>query len=168
MDYQEDILPFRFRGFWSQGACFLRVRIKDKKILFFCVQLPNYTGTSVTNAIENVFEAAVDYLLKKEIVTVNEQLGLMDKIFTRSQTLAKRRYESVFNYVLSNSILIEHYPPGTGLAENGSYARVNLGSSCDPVWNYTKKEKLLKDFGGEDVLALDYEVLQKWQEPTAF
>jgi hypothetical protein len=167
MDYQEDILPFRFRGFWSEGACFLRIRIKENKILFFCVQLPNYTGTSVTNAIENVFEAAVDYLLEKNIIIVNENLGFLDKIFTKKEKLEKKRYESAFNYILSNSILIEHYPPGTGLAEDGSFAKVNFGSSGEPAWNYTKKEKLVNHIGSKDALSLDYEVLQKWQEPTA-
>lgn len=165
-DYKEDILPFRFRGFWSEGACFLRIRIEKEKILLFCVQLPNYTGTSVTNAIENVFESAVDYLLERNIIVVDERFGSLRKIFASKAALEKIRYESVFDYVLRNSMLIEHYPPGIGLAEDGSYAKVVFGSSGEPAWNYTTKDKLLKHIGSENALSLDYEVLQKWQEST--
>ena len=152
-----------FQGFWSEGYCFTRIKIEKGKALFLCVQLPNYTGTSVTNAIESVFQSIVKHLMENEVIEITDNTGLLSKLFSSKEVLNQRKYDAVIDHIFKNSLLIEHYPPGIGLSENGSYARVNFGASGEPAWNYTSRERLIQRVNNEDIFKFDYEELQKWQ-----
>jgi hypothetical protein len=164
-DYNEDILPFCFQGFWNEGYCFMRIKIEKGKALFFCTQLPNYTGTSVTNAIESVFQSAINHLIENDLIDIAEDTSFIEKLFSNKTALSQKKYNAVVDHIYKNALLIEHYPPGVGLAENGSYAKVNFGASGEPAWNYTSKERLLQKVGDEEIFKLNYEELLKWQEP---
>lgn len=159
----EDILPFSFPGFLDEGNCFLRIKVKDGKVIFFCVQLPNYTGTSVTNAIESVFDCAVKEITARKMLHVKENIGFFSSLFTKTKTKELNRQLAIFNYIRENSVLIEHYPPGIGIHDNGSFANVVFGPSGEPAWNYTTKEMLIEFLNDKDVLNLDYKELENWK-----
>lgn len=64
--FDKIFLPLEFSGFHGRnGYCYLRVQIKHGFIVFSCAQLLNYYRTSVTNAIEQVREAAVNALFRE-------------------------------------------------------------------------------------------------------
>ena len=119
----------RFQGFNEPGECFLRVRIlKNKNLVFLCKQLIGYSGTSVTNAAEAILEAAVRKLeVEKKLPSA--LLG----------TFFRRGGRHLLTKVVRHSQWVEHYPPGTGLAPNGSYAIVSFGEDLKPVWNYVSR-----------------------------
>ncbi|EDM67899.1 hypothetical protein PE36_18855 [Moritella sp. PE36] len=163
IDFEKDIIPFVFSGFWNEGHCFLRIKVKDGKVVFLCAQLPNYSGTSITNAIESVFEFAVNEIVESSAIRIREKLSFWERIFNKKDTLEKKKKHAVFEHVKSKSILIEHYPPGTGINDNGSYARVVFSPSGEPTWNYTTEEKLKNLLNNEMLLEIGDKELENWK-----
>lgn len=127
-DFEKDYPKFKFPGFWGEGQCFLRVRGKQGRLVFLCVQLKSYSGTSVTNAVERIFSAAVKQLYEDRLIG-------QPKSKVTSADLTR---------VAKNSDWIEHYPPGAhGRQDSGSYSLVSFDTNLNPVWNYMAPEEVI-------------------------
>ncbi|EEX9576930.1 hypothetical protein DVN26_004600, partial [Escherichia coli] len=87
--FDKTFLPLEFSGFHGRnGYCYLRVQIKHGFIVFSCAQLLNYYRTSVTNAIEQVREAAVNALFREGVLSYTQQKEFLD-ILKTSQRVDK-------------------------------------------------------------------------------
>jgi len=167
-DFSEDYLPFQFEGFWKKGYCFLRIVIKDGKVLCLCCQLPDYTGTSITNAVESVFEHAVLKLEDektedgKPVVTYHEQFPLFKSLLLGEEKHKLQRRKDLTAYVLANLVWVEHYPPEIGIREAGSFAKVIFTDSGEPIWNYISIDTLESEFDEPNLFSINYEELQEW------
>lgn len=167
-DHSAEHLPFHFQGFWEEGCCFLRVICKEGRAVFFCCQLPEYFGTSITNAAESIQSRAVEELLRAKtsdgdpVLDVSVNLNLFEKLFRTTRDIEQESMQKVFSYMRKNSKWIEHYPPDIGLAESGSYALVDFSEGGEPTWNYVSKEYLQSQFPGFD-LDVSVEALRKWK-----
>ena len=122
---QDDHATFRFPGFMSEGRCFLRVIENNKKYIFICAQLKDYYGTSITNAIEQIAQKAAKMVLPHKI---------------NPRELIK---------FIRKAIWIEHYPSGTGLVTNSSYAIVSFDENLNPSWSYASLEEISNQIGIE-------------------
>jgi hypothetical protein len=133
---------FTFYGQSRKGHCYLRISVKDGTPVFLCVQLKNYTGTSITNAAENIFLTSINMLVEKNIVTSNRKKSFKD-FFSEDHFEAKKK-EDRLRFFSEKSVWIEHYPPETGLAPGGSFALVKFDSSLHPSWSYVRKETAIR------------------------
>lgn len=167
-DFKKDYLPFEFEGFWNIGYCFLRIFIKNQKVVILCTQLPNYTGTSITNAIESVLEHVARALHKEKnekdqnIVTYNELFPHIRKIFLGTEKCNERLIRALIEHLINISIWIEHYPPGEGLFPEGSFSLVSFTEGREPIWNFLSVEKLSKELNTPGLFDINYEELKKW------
>lgn len=137
-----------FRGFNGLGHCFLRVKQLDgDNLVFLCVQLLNYRGTSVTNGIEAVLDAAVEKL---------DADGRLPDSF-RPPFYARHKERRLVTNVVRHARWVEHYPPGAGLAVDGSYALVSFDDDLSPVWNYMSRAAIARACEvAEDFFEVDY------------
>ncbi|MBF5040531.1 hypothetical protein INP77_13610 [Methylophilus sp. 13] len=167
-NYKKDYLPFKFKGFWQEGNCFLRVVSKDRKIVFLCCQLPNYHGTSITNAVESIRSRAVEVLLTevnsndKPVIDVSLELSLAERLINSSVDIERDKKHKIFDFIRKNSIWIEHYPAGHSIDANGSYAIVRFSQSGEPSWNYVSIDSLFNLVPGFD-FNVSNEMLYKWK-----
>jgi len=126
---------FRFQGFNGSGHCFLRVKkLQNENLVFLCVQLLDYRGTSVTNGIEAVLDAAVKKL---------DEDGRLPDSF-RPPFYARHKERRLVANVVRHARWVEHYPPGAGLAIDGSYALVSFNDDLSPVWNYMSRTAIAR------------------------
>lgn len=167
-DHIEEHLPFKFQGFWNEGNCFLRIVIKEKKVVFLCCQLPEYMGTSITNAVESIWSEAIEQLFRartdcgERVLEISTNLTILEKIFKSKQAIEQESKQDFLTFVSRNSIWIEHYPTNVGLADNGSYAIVQFSEGGEPTWNYVSKEHLQNKLPDVD-LDVSIEVLHQWK-----
>lgn len=123
--YEKEFRRFAYPGVSRRGQCYLKVRVNQEgRAVFLCAQLLNYTGTSVTNAVEDILVGVVGEL-------ANE--GVFKNLSRRNWFKKSPQLELE---VARTCRWIEHYPPGAGLAPNGSYALVSFDSNLSPAWNY--------------------------------
>lgn len=127
---------FEFMGFGSRGTCFVRTQVRQGGVIVLCAQLKKYQGTSVTNAIEDIYSRVVSRLAKE---------GALKLPGFRLWSFFKR--ENSFESIASQIVWVEYYPPGAGMFPNGSYALVNFDSQGSPVWNYVSREYILQECG---------------------
>lgn len=167
-DHFAEQLPFHFQGFWEKGSCFLRVVCKDGRAVFFCCQLPEYSGTSVTNAVESIQSRAIEELLVAKtsngepVLDISISLNVFEQLFRTKRDIENESMQIIFSYIRKNSIWIEHYPPNIGLGDAGSYALVYFSEGGEPTWNYVSKEYLQSQVPGFD-LDVSVEELRKWK-----
>ncbi|AZS82010.1 hypothetical protein IPU70_28090 [Achromobacter sp. SD115] len=119
---------FQYPGLMSVGTCFLRARVRHDSLVIVCAQLYDYHGTSVTNAIEEVREAA--------IVQLHDDVGLQHLMPARKWWQRKPVREEVLANAAALSTIIEHWPKGRGLAPAGSFAIVEFDDAGKPEWDY--------------------------------
>lgn len=148
--FQKDFSRFQFPGFGQVGTCFLRARVNpDGTAVFLCAQLKNYTGTSVTNAVEDIFVNAASTL---------EEAGVFKP--KRAHWYSFRRELNIVE-VAARSRWVEFYPKGTGISCEDSYALVSFDSDLRPVWNYVSLERAIKVCGvGPEFFCVPPEELQ--------
>lgn len=132
---------FKFPGFGSQGACFLRARVRPSGVVVLCSQLLKYYGTSVTNAAEQILVAAIERL--------QEDVGLDHLVAAKPWWRFRADHDEFIGQVLRHMVWVEHYPPGTGLDPAGSLALVAFDSSLHPIWNYVSKKTAAAECGVE-------------------
>lgn len=136
--FQKDFRRFHFPGFGQIGTCFLRIRVNpDGTSIFLCAQLRNYTSTSVTNAVEEIFVKAARTL---------QEAGVYKP--KRAHWYSLKR-ELNFADIAARSRWVEHYPRGTGISSEDSYALVGFDSELRPVWNYVSLERAAQECGVE-------------------
>jgi len=156
-------LPLTFRAFWNDdGACYLRTRIQEGKIVFLCAQLLNYTNTSVTNAVESVRDTAIKQLLRDGGVRFSFQHSFMDKFKSRER-IDQRIREHVYRFIEDNSIWIEYYPPEFSLLPRCRYAEVRFDKGNYPTWAHRPPEVLSEEFPGMD-FSVSSDVLASWNK----
>ena len=165
-DFSRDYLPFKFNGFWRDGACFLRIVVKNGKAIIFCSQLPNYTGTSVTNAIESVLEHAIVKLFEEKTKDDKKVVNFIEDFsFIRDLILGKKNDERLLKelrkHILSESIWIEHYPPREGISNEGTFSIVNFTETGEPIWNYIDIKSLEEELSEPNLFTLNYEELEQ-------
>lgn len=121
-------------------TCFLRARVNpDETSIFVCSQLRNYTSTSVTNAVEEIFVKVVSELQKTGVFKLKRPHWYSLK------------GELNFAGIAARSRWVEYYPKGTGMSGEDSYALVSFDSEMCPVWNYVSLECAAKECGVEQV-----------------
>jgi len=132
--FEKDYPRFKFPGFGQTGTCFLRVRVNsDGTSVFLCSQLKNYTGTSVTNAVEEIFVKAVEVLQQEGVYKPKRKHWYSLKPELDIQAVAARMR------------WVEYYPKGTGVFDSDSYALVSFDSELRPVWNYMSLSRIIKE-----------------------
>ena len=100
--FDKIFLPLEFSGFHGRnGYCYLSVQIKHGFIVFSCAQLLNYYRTSVTNAIEQVREAAVNALFREGVLSYTQQKEFLD-ILKTSQRVDKEIDSQLWDYINAN------------------------------------------------------------------
>ena len=135
MDSCIEYRRLQFRGFNGSGECYLRVKMMPGGgLVFLCVQLLDYGGTSVTNGVEAILDAAVEKL---------DADGLLPDSFRPPFYVRNKEKRLVMN-VARHARWVEHYPPGAGLVSDGSYALVSFGDNLSPVWNYMSRAAAAK------------------------
>jgi hypothetical protein len=107
---------------------------REGSLVFLCAQLLQYYGTSITNATDEIFVSAVHKLSKAKKLPL-----AFDTNFFK---INKEQHR--FKKVVRHSRWIEYYPPGAGLAPNGSYALVAFDDNLSPVWNYMSRSSIAK------------------------
>ena len=143
----------RFPGLLSEGTCFVRARVRKDGVVILCAQLYSYTGTSVTQAIEEVLEAA--------IARLHDDVGLQHFIPARKWWQRKATREEMLAHAAARTIVVEHYPKGRGLAPAGSFAIVEFDDAGRPEWDYQSQATVARKCGVEDgFLTVDPQRLQ--------
>lgn len=153
-DFRKEYFPLQFRGFGGPGQCFLRVWIVDGKFLVLCAQLPEYFGTSITNAIEAIQEAVVKKLLGEKsdtgesVFEIRLQFPFIRSLIASKASIEADIFSKAIQIFLRNCLWIEHYPRSTGIVDEDSYSIVNFGHDGAPSWSYVSRdfiEKMLTD-----------------------
>ena len=117
---------FTFPGFSRPGHCYLKYHVNTNgRTVFLCSQLRGSTGTSVTNAMKDIFTCAVEQL---DGLGVFEALKVKKGFFKPSPNLLME--------VANSCRWVEHYPAGTGMLPVGSYSLVNFDSQLNPMWSH--------------------------------
>jgi hypothetical protein len=136
--FQKDFRRFQFPGFGQIGACFLRVQVNpDGTSIFLCSQLKNYTSTSITSAVEEIFVKAISELQKAGLFKLK-----------RPHWYSLKR-ELSFSDIVARSLWVEHYPKGTGISNKDSYALVSFDRNLSPAWDFISLERAIKICGVE-------------------
>ena len=138
---KRDYKRLKFQGFGSIGQCYLRVRGIGREdgrydFVFLCAQLKNYRGTSVTNAVVEIAESAVERLRLDGFIPVHRRF-----FPTKGSTLGE---------VMARSRWVEYYPPGTGLDPDGSFALVSFDDGFRPSWNFVSRRRAASECSVEE------------------
>lgn len=156
-------VPLPFRAFWNdEGACYMRTRVCNGKIIFFCAQLLNYHNTSVTNALESVREAAFNQLLRDGGVRFTHQKSFVDR-FRSSERIDEDIFQQVFQFIENNSTWIEYYPPEFASWLSCNYSEVRFNERGYPVWLHRPLNQLETLFPGVD-FTVSSSVLAGWND----
>lgn len=89
----------------------------DGTAIFLCSQLKNYTSTSITNAIEEIFVKAISELQKA---------GLFKLKRPHWYSL---NHELRFSEIVACSFWVEHYPKGTSMSSEDTYPLVSFDAT---------------------------------------
>lgn len=154
--------PLQFRAFWNdEGYCYLRVQIMDGKIVFTCAQLLNYYNTSITNAVENVRESALNALIRDGALKIYDQKNIFD-LFKSQKRISEEFEILLFDFLNENSVWIEYYHASSSITDDDRYTIVKFEGNSSPTWYSTSKENLDSDFPGLN-FSIDEESLANWR-----
>ncbi|KGW87908.1 MULTISPECIES: hypothetical protein [pseudomallei group] len=140
---------FTLSGVSHPGKCDLRVTATNDAMVCMAVQLSNYSGISITNAIEDIRARIVALLVDESVKTSADGApalmfirtgGILQRIFTSKRAAEAQKRAAGRKALIDNMRIVEHYPSGTGLAPDGSYSLVTFGSGGDPEWTYMTKD----------------------------
>lgn len=161
--FDEVYLPLQFRAFWNDdGACYLRTRIYDGKIFFFCAQLLNYTNTSVTNAVESVRDAAIKQLLRDGGLRFNYQKSVLDR-FKSAERIDHDITRQLRDFVHARSVWIEYYPPEFASWLSCHHSEVIFNERGEPHWTHCSPQTLAMRFPGID-FTVSSDELASWND----
>lgn len=144
-DYEIIEPRFEFPGFSNTGFCFLKISIKQGCPVFFCIQLKGYSGTSITNAVEDIFKRAISRLVEKEITTSTRKKSLSDYFF--KEKFEQKKHSDLVRFFSEKSLWIEHYPPEVGIITDGSFSIVKFDTHLHPSWSHVPKDKVVQISG---------------------
>ena len=159
--FDKTFLPLEFSGFHGRnGYCYLRVQIKHGFIVFSCAQLLNYYRTTVTNAIEQVREAAVNALFREGVLSYTQQKEFLD-ILKTSQRVDKEIDSQLWDYINANSIWFEYYNHNESLFLNDHFHIASFEGNRNPLWKKTSLEDLERAYPEFDFVIHKHH-LEKW------
>jgi hypothetical protein len=152
----------RFTGFWSSpGRCHIRILDEPgKPLVVICSQLPDYTGTSVTNAAERIAQDIQSYLAHDNLTLgaaarkyvkeakLTKMLGDLVSRLKESKTFTIFALESLKLALefkenhqdraekIRKWVWVEHYAKELELFPRGMYSVVTFEEdSWTPNWN---------------------------------
>jgi len=151
-DFEKDYLPFGFPGFAGPAHCFLRINVFGSNVLVLCAQLKKYHSTSVTNGLESIVDQLVSTLMDerteggKPVLDVQARFHFIQRLITSPVELARNRHAAARRKFLERCRWFEHYPPGTGIGEDGSLSLVTFGDAGSPSWSYGSVESFSAEY----------------------
>lgn len=161
--FSKTYLPLQFRAFWNdEGYCYLKVKIINGKIIFFCAQLLNYYNTSITNAVESVRQTAINQLIKDGAIKIQNKKGLFD-LFKSSQRKSNELICHIYDFINKNSIWVEYYESSISITDNNRYSLVNFTGNSDPDWTPISIDKLANAFPTFN-FKIDKSELENWRD----
>jgi hypothetical protein len=119
---------YSFPGFGSTGHCYLKARIRPDSIVVLCAQLIGYHGTSVTNGLEAI---------RDSLITDLKASGELAQF----KGVASPRQPPYPYNVYERLAWIEHYPAGTSLGGDETFAYVRFHGDS-PAWSYLKVRQI--------------------------
>jgi hypothetical protein len=126
---------FKFPGFVDTGSCYLTVDSGTKKgrPSVVCSQKKHYTGTSITNALEDIARKFYEEVARDTLKTPKEShRAVVDALRTYWRKHRPTGLHSAFG---SEAVRwIEHYPAGTGLASGDTFREVLFDAEDSPLW----------------------------------
>lgn len=156
-EHEEDIHAFQFSQYNQKGICFLRLSLLEENSINILVsQLIGYSGCSITNAAEDIFENIVEYLINEKIVSVSHPVI---PAFCISRD---KKYDVVANHLINKVNLIHYYPPELALNPDYPYAILKFGDQIG--WNYRNKEQIEYIIKNKKFVNVDSSLLQNWKE----
>ncbi|WP_319238442.1 hypothetical protein [uncultured Propionivibrio sp.] len=191
MNIKDHILEFEGFARSIRSYCHIRLAYNsersDSKFVVVCSQLPNYHGTSVTNAFESVAKTLLeDKLLGSKIfdADVENWSNWLMQLAVQALPLQARNEKSIISefvkflkdrslksqlipwtefFEYPNFIWIERYPPGVGLrggVEDLSRVELTDGSGT-PSWNHFGPDDLnqVTGYNAQDLLCPVEELL---------
>ena len=162
----KDFIPFAYKGFYNKSYCAIKLKIEDNRLLVFCIQFPYATGTSVTNAFEEIYESLLEKIIEETLLIAKCKTSFssfIKKLFMSSKSYEYRKTISVKKSFNQSVLWIEHYPPNVGILENGTFSIVSFDSNGkNPSWSYYDKNILVNEYQIENnFLDIDYSYLEK-------
>ncbi|GGA77403.1 hypothetical protein GCM10011369_19110 [Neiella marina] len=125
-DYDAELIPFNFPAYHNdEGYCYLRIQVKNGKLVFISGQLADYYNTSITNAAESIQGKAIQHLIDVGVIHVQSSFGLFS--FLRSKE-AKRvdRKRTLLEFFDQNSLWLQFYRAQDSLTNEDFMARTRF------------------------------------------
>lgn len=154
-NFTKDYFPFEFQGFIGPAHCFLRVIISNSNVFVLCAQLKEYRNTSVTNGLESIVDQLVSTLMEERLQDGNPVLKVVEKFaFLRSLTKSPEELRKIHHATARQRFMrrcrwFEYYPPGAGIADEGSLSLVTFSESGSPSWSYGTPKHFASEFPPE-------------------
>ncbi|WMJ68088.1 hypothetical protein [Stenotrophomonas sp. 24(2023)] len=167
-DQSREYLPLPFRGFWNEGYCLLRVRVRQGKFVVFCSQLPAYYGTSVTNALEAVLESLVVHLMhpgpqgQPPALRVVSRFGWLRRLLYSKVQWQAHVLRTAMAQVQRHCLWVEHYFATEGGLRDETYALVSFNDNGTPAWRYVDRDVAAEEVGDVAFLMLEAEKVAAW------
>ncbi|AQT51242.1 hypothetical protein BHQ31_14985 [Burkholderia cenocepacia] len=155
-DFTRTLPHFTFSGVSRPGKCDLKLIATNDTMVCMAIQLSNYSGTSITNAIEDIRARIVALLINEAVETSGKPSpsvkfvrtgGVFQRILTSKRAAEVQKRTAGRKILIDNMRIVEHYPSGTGLAPGGSYSLVTFDSNGDPEWTYMTKNAVASACG---------------------
>lgn len=126
---------FRFPGFVGEGRCDLTIdtALLDGRPTVVCSQKRNYSGTSITNALEDIAKKLYVDVAKGGLDT--DGAG-QQEVVQSLRAFWKRRKPLGLRALYGREAVrwVEHYPAGTGLGSGDSFREVLFDGEDSPLW----------------------------------
>lgn len=126
---------FSFPGFVAEGRCDLTIDTDASggRPSVVCSQKRNYSGTSITNALEDIAHKLYVDVARGRLATQSpEQLKVVQGLRAFWKKCKPEGLRAIYGPRAVR--WIEHYPAGTGLGSNDSFREVLFDGSDSPLW----------------------------------
>lgn len=158
---------FKFSGA-GVGLCSLTigtVKHGDPNItgyVIICSQKRNYSGISITNALETIAAQLFNNIWKNELKMIapsgNPKIlhGLLGTWLKDLREKNSRNLGDI--YQRKNAVWVEHYPAGTGIVPGDSFMEVRFDPEGFPTWLPARKTLQAQKVFGNSIIqaAVDY------------
>ncbi len=138
--FQREFTRLRFDHASNPGQCFIRARISADQVLVLCTQLREYSGPSITNAVESIVTNALEELARcnalAPLVASHPRWHFWRRAPKPAELVALARERLVW---------VEHYTRGCAIGPDATWALV-VNPSDAPQWHYAKPSALARRF----------------------
>ena len=126
---------FRFPGFVGEGRCDLTIDTgpPNGRPVVVCSQKRNYSGTSITNALEDIARKLYVDVAKGGIETGGAN---QSEVVQSLRAFWKNRRPLGLRTLYGRDAVrwVEHYPAGTGIGNGDSFREVLFDGEDSPLW----------------------------------